>query len=319
MQNFKTTLKITGALMITILTWSSAFVAIRAGLKGYHPVSMALLRYLIASVCMFALYFRSAKQTKITGKEVFLLCVLGLLGFTIYNIALNYGEISVPAGISSFIICLMPVFVVILAIFFLKEKLKPIQYIGIIISVIGIIAIAKGEYNGIYFDFGVIYNLIAALSGAIYVVLQKPLLRKFNPIELTTYSIWAGTLFMLIFSSQLFHDIQHAPAAATLSVIYLGIFPAALGYVCWSYVLANLPASKASAFLYALPIVATLMGWLILSEVPPPISLIGGIVALLGAIMVNVRRSLGSSSSVVEGSPAVRIEPIRGDPPRYSG
>ncbi len=286
-KNTPSIFKISLALITVILTWSSAFVGIRAGLKAYHPGSMALMRYLIASVCMIFLYSRSAKTKNITGKEVLLLMLLGLVGFSIYNVALNYGEISVPAGISSFIISLIPVFVIFLAIVFLKEKLKWPQWLGVAMSLFGIFIIAKGESTGAHFDFGIIYNLIAALSGALYVVLQKPLLRKFNPIELTTFSIWAGSLFMMIYAPQLFHDVQQAPISATLSVIYLGIFPAALGYLCWSYVLANLPASKASTFLYTMPLVATIMGWLILSEMPSFLSLLGGVIALLGALMVN--------------------------------
>lgn len=280
-------IKIAIALTIVILTWSSAFVGIRAGLKGYHPGSMALLRYLIASVCMFILYLKTAKNKKITRKEAFLLLMLGLFGFAIYNVTLNYGEISVPAGIASFIVSLIPVFVIILAILFLNEKLRRMQWLGVAVSLIGVIIIAIGESEGAHFDFGVVFNLIAALSGAIYVILQKPLLRKFNPIEITTYAIWSGSFFMMIYAPQMFHDIAHAPLAATASVIYLGIFPAALGYVCWSYVLANFPASKASTFLYTMPLVATLLGWLLLSEIPTFMSLLGGGIALMGAIIVN--------------------------------
>lgn len=290
MENSKK-IKIFAALIATILTWSSAFVAIRVGVKGYHPGSLALLRYLIASLCMFMLFVKMKERAKISGKEALSLVAVGFFGFAIYNVALNYGEVSVPAGITSFIISLIPVFVIILAIFFLKEKLRPIQYLGVAISLIGVIIIAVGERDDAHFDYGVLYNLIAALSGALYVILQKPLLRKFSPIEVTTYGIWSGTLLMLIFVPQMMQDIAHASLVETGAVVYLGIFPAALGYLCWSYVLSHFPASRASTFLYALPLVSTGMGFLFLSEIPSFLSLFGGLFALMGAIIVNKRKA----------------------------
>ena len=88
----------------------------------------------------------------------------GATGFTIYNIALNHGEITVPAGIASFIVGLIPVFTMLLAITFLKERMSAGALFGVIVSFIGIILIAVGEHGGVKFDMGVVYNLVAALS-----------------------------------------------------------------------------------------------------------------------------------------------------------
>lgn len=280
-------IKTLAALAMTILFWSSAFVGIRIGLHGYSPGALALLRYLTASIVIIPIYFSLKNRVKIRKKDWLTFLIIGAAGFTIYNIALNHGEVTVPAGIASFIVGLIPVFTMLLAIIFLKERINSKTWVGVIISFIGIILIAVGEHGGAQFDMGVVYNLIAAIVASVYAVMQKPLLKRYPPLQVGALAIWLGTLLLMFYSPVLIKQISTAPLNATLSALYMGVFPGVVAYMSWSYALSRVPACQASTAIYTMPIVTTIMGYLYLSEVPAIYSLIGGVVALCGAVIVN--------------------------------
>jgi drug/metabolite transporter (DMT)-like permease len=274
------------AIAVTILFWSSAFAAIRAGLTGYNPGQMALFRFLVASVVL-AVYAVITRMPLPDWRDLPVLSVMGILGFSIYHSVLNYGEKTVSAGAASFIINLSPLFIALLATVFLRERLNKLGWSGFTISFAGTTLLALGEGKGMHFNAGSVLILICALCISILFVMEKPYLKKYDPFALTTYTIWLGTLFLLVFAPGLLASIRTAPLDATLSVIYMGIFPGAVAYASWSYVLSRIPAAHASSFQYLTTPLAVLIALVWLHEVPSPLSLLGGAITLVGVVLVS--------------------------------
>ena len=98
-----------------------------------------------------------------------------------------------------------------------------------------------------------------------------------------------GLLFMLPFGGGLYSALRGAPLSATLAVLYLGICPGALAYVAWAYVMTHGPAGRTSSLLYVIPVLAIFIAWIWLGEIPRSQSLVGGVIALAGVVLVNVR------------------------------
>jgi len=166
--------------------------------------------------------------------------------------------------------------------------------VRVIISFLGVGVIALGEGKGLRIEPGALIILISAVSASIYLVLQKHYLETYSALELTTYTIWAGTLFLLVFARGFLPEIRHSSLGATMAVVYLGVFPAALAYITWAYVLKRLTASRTASFVYLMPPLTLVIAWLWLGEKPTGYSFAGGLLALAGVVLVNMRPRPGA-------------------------
>lgn len=278
------------SIMLTVVLWASSFVGIRAALHDYSPGHLALLRYIIASIVLLIVCFWMPVRIP-RRDDVPALLGLGFLGIALYNVALNYGEQTVSAGIASFLVNTAPVFTTLLAVAFLGEQIKKRGWIGILTGFAGAAFISFSVAGDGHFSFswGAALILFAALVQAVYFVIQKSFLERYQPFELTAYAIWGGTVCLFIYLPGLYERVQHAPVVSSLAVVYLGIFPGVLGYVAYAYALSQMPASKVISFLYLVPVVTLPIAWIWLGEWPGVFALIGGIIALGGVILVTAR------------------------------
>ncbi|MFC4388460.1 DMT family transporter [Gracilibacillus marinus] len=272
---------------LTVSIWGSTFAAIRISLHGgYEPGHLVLMRYIIASLLFIVYALWPTTNFRLPYlKDILYLLLLSFIGISIYHIGVTFGEVSVSAGTAGMIIGSVPIFTTFFAMLFLKERISIYGWIGLIIGFIGLIIISLGSNSGAFhFNKGTIFIFISAIAAAFFTVFQKPLLKRYKPIEFTAYVTWIGTIPFFLFVDGI-TTISHATMDAHLATIYVGIFPAAIAYVTWAIALSYGNASTISTFLYVEPFIAVIVAWLLLKELPSLISIIGGCIVIVGLII----------------------------------
>ena len=271
---------------ITILLWSTVFIFTKIGLKYYNAEMLAVIRYIFASVTLVALIFiKKMKKPKLKDIPVFF--VLGFLGFAFYIITFNKGMMTLNSSTSSVILASSPVITSILSGIFLKEKVSIYGWISIFISFTGIIILTLWE--GVFkFNLGIFWILMSAILVATYNVLLRKFTRKYNSIEITVYSMLAGTLLLILYLPKAFIEIRTLNTTSFLVICWLAIFGTIVAYIFWSKALEKARTTgEVTNFMFVTPFLATLLGIMFLGEKLTVSTVIGGIFILLGILGYN--------------------------------
>src|ERR1019366_8327844 len=168
----------------------------------YSPANLAVLRFLVAS-SVLAIYAGIAHFRRPELRDIPGLAFTGAIGITFYNLALNYGDPRVTAGAASLLIASVPIWTALAARLWLHEKLTALGWCGVFVSFAGVALISSGEGEGIHLSSQALIILAAAVTSALYMILQKHYLGRYSALEFTAYTIWFGTALTLPFGSGL--------------------------------------------------------------------------------------------------------------------
>ncbi|WP_158881063.1 DMT family transporter [Amycolatopsis anabasis] len=278
----------TVALGTTLALWASAFVFIRVALPGFGVAGLSAGRLLVASVALAA----AAPLLRVRRPErgdLARIAACGLTGMTAYQLLLNAGERTIEAGTASLLVNTGPIFAALLAFALLREPLTSRSWAGIGLGCTGATVMALAQGNHLRPSADALLILGAALAQALFFVLQKPLLARYRPFEVTCYATWSGTLFALPLLPDLAGDLPHAGPDALAALIFLGAAPSAIGFAAWAYAQARVPVAVAANTLYLVPLLAIGIGWALLAETVHPGALAGGLLALAGVALSRGR------------------------------
>lgn len=278
------------AALVTVTLWASAFIGIRGAGSHYDPGALALLRMAVGTVALTLIALRAGIRMPVR-RHLPLVAVWGVAWFCVYNLALNAAERTLDAGTAAMVVNLAPLMVVVFSGLFLREGFPTPLLIGAPIAFGGVVLIGMTSRTDAGVDVtGLLLALLAAVMYAGCTLLQKRLLSGgVDSTTLTWLGATAGTIALLPWTGNLVGALQTAPLDATLWVVYLGVFPTAIAFTTWAYVLQRSTAGQTSATTYVVPAIAILMSWIILDEVPTPLMLLGGALCLLGVLVTRSR------------------------------
>ncbi len=282
------------AVVVTVLAWASAFVAIRWVGPHISAGPLALGRLLIGSVALGVTVLGRRQWVRPTRGEWGLVVVCGVGWFAVYNVALNAAEQRLDAGTTAMLINIGPLLIALGAGWLLGEGFPRWLLIGAGVALSG--AVLIGISTGIATagqrgadTVGVLLCLLAAVAYAVGVLAQKPVLRHLPALQLTFMACAIGAVGCLPYLPAMVRNLQTAPASAIGGVIYLGLVPTSIAFSTWAYALARMNAGRLGVTTYLVPPLTILGGALLLGEVPAVLALIGGAVCLCG-VAISRRR-----------------------------
>ena len=308
--NTPSPVKLTLVIASVILCWAYSPIGVHMGLHSYSPGQLALLRFLIASLFMggVALVMGIGRPRL---RDVPWLLVLGFFGVFLHHTAINYGQQWVTAAASSVLAQSAPLFSVLVAFFCLKERVSAWRWGCVLLGLLGVLVVIWGDQGLGEIDPRGLLILLAAVSWSVYFALQKHYAHRYSPLTMACYMVWAGTLMLCVNLPGLPAAVVQAPLAENVAVLVLGIFPSALAYLAWGYVLKHVEVSRASVAMYLIPPVAMVMAATLLGEHIAVQVMLGAVIVLASVAAISLE---GRWWSVVQAkrAQAVAVE-VLGD------
>jgi drug/metabolite transporter (DMT)-like permease len=284
-----------GKLVATAVIWGGTFVAGRSLAHQMGPYSAAFLRFLVASVCLYAFVLRThGKLPRLQRTQVLPAVLLGLTGVFSYNVCFFSGLRTVTASRASLIIASNPVFIAFLAAVLFREPLGPLKMAGIALSVSGALTvIGHGHPEAVLqgaMGRGELMILGAVASWVAYSLIGKAVMRDLSPLVAVAYSciIGAATLLAPAVLEGVLDGLPHYPPSAWLSILYLGLLGSATGFIWYYQGIKALGPARAGVFINIVPLSSVLLASLLLHE-PLDASLLWGALLVVGGVYLTNR------------------------------
>ena len=271
---------------IAIFFWATAFVLTKVVLKEVDVTTLGVLRYFFASIIViFILIKQKISLPKLKDIPAFVFA--GFSGYAGYIVFFNMATLLSSPSTLSVINALAPAITAIVAYFIFNEKIKIIGWISMGISFCGILILTL--WNGtLTVNKGVIYMLIGCVLLSLYNISQRYLTKKYSSFDVSMYSMLIGGILLVVYSPSSVRKIFSISFNSLILIIYMSVFPTIISYFFWTkaFEIAK-HTTEVTSFMFVTPVLATLMGIIILGDIPKLSTLIGGVVIILGMIIFN--------------------------------
>jgi drug/metabolite transporter (DMT)-like permease len=283
------------AILATII-WSGNFIVARGVIHQIPPFSIAFYRWLTASVVIFPLAIKKFTSEKtIFFKHWKYFFWVSLTGITLFNTLIYIaGHYSPAINLALIGTTSSPVFAILLAAIFLKEKIKPLRILGMIICIGGIVLLLSGgsfsRLINFHFSAGDWWVLGAAMSFAIYNTLVRKKPAHISPVNFLFIVFVFGTLLLFPFYlwEVLHSDIVSWNLNLIFIILYLGIGASVICYLLWNASITRLGSARTALFGNLIPVFSTIEAVWILNEEITVIHIISGLLVVTGLIIANL-------------------------------
>ncbi len=281
------------ALILSMIFWAFSFVWVKEVYVSYGPLTTVFFRLIIASLLLLIYGRLTRRLMKVERKDWRSFLLLAFFEPFLYFMGESFGLKYVSSTVGAIIVATIPLFSPFAASRFHGEKLSIRNFIGIILSFIGVsIVVFDSSFNLTASPLGIALEFLAVVAAIAYTVVLKDLAKKYNPTSIITYQNIIGIFyflpFWLIFESG---DLLHTPfdAAAFAGIVKLAIFASCIAFILYAYSVKNLGINDANIFINIIPVFTAIFAWYILDEPLPFQKMVGIAVVIAGLFIAQIK------------------------------
>jgi len=284
-------------LLVMALIWGVNFPIIKACLDEIPPLAFNALRFPLASLAVFlaARTFQTVPKPK--KKDWPRLVALGIVGNLVYQCLFIFGADITFAGNASILLATTPAWTLALSSAAGHEKPGPQVWFGVLATMAGMTLVVLGSDRVVGIQAptlaGDLLIVAAAVTWSVYSVGSRGLVRKYGALPVTAWTLWVGSagLFVVGLPSLTAAPLAEISPAAWVGVGYSGVLAIGLGYILWYRGVQKIGNSRTAAFSNLTPVVALVVAWLWLAEVPGFLQILGAAVVLAGLSLARMGRA----------------------------
>jgi len=258
------------ALVFSMIFWSFSFVWFKIANKDYDPIAIVFIRLCIAIVFLSAFLWITGRFTRVKKGDRKYFFLLALFEPFLYFLGESFGLTYVSSTVGSVIISTIPVFAVIFAWVIYRERLKLINYLGVIVSFAGVLIFITSSTGSIEMNpRGLALMFLAVISAVGYNMVLHRLAHQYDPVTIVNIqNIIGAILFLPLF---LIFDLKDLMATGIVagsfgSIVLLAIFASCGAFVLFAYSVRHLGISRANIFSNLIPVFTAIFAWFIVSD-----------------------------------------------------
>jgi len=297
------------ALLTAAAIWGGMYVVSRAVMNVIPPYTLLELRLLISSVILGAIVL-AARRFRVRARDLPLLGLLGALGMTVSVGAQFVGTHLASASAGGLITSASPAFIAVFAAWLLRERITRPKLFALALASGGVLLVswpAPGSLQGPAAGLGNLLLIAAAIAWALYTVLSRRATLRYSALTVTWYAGFVGALTTLPFAAWELRaqPLPPVPAWAWWGVLYIGIMSTAVAFYLWNLGFTLVDAGTGSLFFFAQPLVAGVLGWLVLGEQIGPSFFAGGALIIAGVATATLAPAPAATAptAVTSGEP----------------
>ncbi|MFI2606909.1 EamA family transporter [Kitasatospora sp. NPDC018619] len=288
------------ALLVVYVVWGSTYLAIRIAVETMPSFLSAAARFLTAGLLLagYLLVRQGPAGLKVTGRQLASSALVGLLLLTGGNGMVVLGETSVPSGLAALLVAAVPLWMVVLTAFGGGERPQPAEVAGVLLGLVGLGVLSAPAIGGSIEPGGVVLIIGATVLWATGSFASKKIPMPGNVLAASAYQMLAGGLGNLLVGlgrgEEHGLDLGSVSGRSWLALAYLVLFGSLLAFTAYAWLLRAAPLTLVATYAYVNPVVAVLLGWLILAEPLTGPTLVGGAIVVAGVcLVVSVSRRPG--------------------------